>query len=42
MACAGKANIDHVERSLIQSEVKNNFLARHFTDDKICKRDGGE
>ena len=45
-----KSNIDHMERSLIQSEVRNNFslqsvenaLRSHFTDDQIRKRDGGE
>lgn len=43
-----KANIDHMERSLIQSEVRNRFslqsvenaLRSHFTDDAIKKKDG--
>ena len=43
-----KANIDHLERSLIQSEVKNDFslqavesaLRSHFTDDMIRRKDG--
>ncbi|CAK9006036.1 Retrovirus-related Pol polyprotein from transposon RE1 (Retro element 1) (AtRE1) [Includes: Protease RE1 [Durusdinium trenchii] len=43
-----KANLDGMERSLIQSEVKNNFslanvevaLRSHFTDETIKKRDG--
>lgn len=43
-----KSNIDHLERSLIQTEVKNDFslasveqaLRNHFTDDQIRRRDG--
>ena len=43
-----KANLDGMERSLIQSEVKNSFtlnnvevaLRSHFTDEAIKKRDG--
>ncbi len=43
-----KSNIDHLERSLIQTEVKNDFslasveqaLRSHFTDDQIRRRDG--
>ena len=43
-----KAGIDHLERSLIQSEVKNKFslqavesaLRSHFTDEAIKKKDG--
>ena len=43
-----KANVDHMERSLIQSEVRSNFslqavetaMRSHFTDDMIRKKDG--